>query len=102
MAIDEVVTILSTCIHYRAAITEDCTIILDFAQIQPTSDLVFDLELIADNDYDVIFVVTGISATLEWETPLLVATRGISVVEFSKKIGFPILKGNLKKSPYFY
>lgn len=77
------------------AISEDCTITLDFSQIQPTSDLAFDLELIADGDYEISFVVTGIEATIEWKTPFSIVANGEIVVKFFKKIGIPILEGDL-------
>lgn len=98
LAVNGVVTILSTRMRYRAVITEDCSITLDFSRIQPKADLAFDLELIADDDYNVQFEVTGISAEIKWDTPLLVAAKGLNVVGFSKKVGFPFIEGDLKQA----
>lgn len=89
-----VVSVESTCAKYRAYIEENTTFEIDLSQIKQTSDLGFELEVVADDFYEISFA--GIS--IEWLLPCQGAVPGSVVIRFRKELGSEILFATLVSS----
>lgn len=85
------------CAHYRANITQDCTITFDFSIFAPTEDISFDLTLFANDTYLVQFAVTGIVATVDFEDSFNTVRYGTAYLEFSKNAGMGQILGKFLK-----
>lgn len=86
---DGIIKLKEDCAFYRAVIAGDITFKFEIDFIQ-TDDIAFDLEICAEGACNINW-----EGNIEWDTPCIAVSSGVTKIRFEKDICNEIFRGNL-------